>query len=44
MQFTLQPLHQLAMNYAECEEMIYACQKAGVPLFVDYYRRELPQR
>ncbi len=31
----------MAMNFAECEEMIAACQKAGVPLFVAYYRRAL---
>jgi predicted dehydrogenase len=29
----------MARNYAECQEMISACKKAGVPLFVAYYRR-----
>lgn len=32
----------MARNYEECEEMITACEKAGVPLFVAYYRRTLP--
>jgi predicted dehydrogenase len=32
----------MARNYAECERMIEACEKAGVPLFVAYYRRQLP--
>ena len=32
----------MARTYAECEEMIAACDKAGVPLFVAYYRRTLP--
>lgn len=32
----------MALNYAECEEMIYACEQAGVPLYVAYYRRALP--
>ena len=29
----------MARNYAECQEMISACRKAGVPLYVAYYRR-----
>ncbi|MDA1142079.1 MAG: Gfo/Idh/MocA family oxidoreductase [Planctomycetota bacterium] len=29
----------MAMNYAECQEMIAACEDAGVPLYVAYYRR-----
>lgn len=29
----------MARNYAECLEMIRAFEKAGVPLFVAYYRR-----
>ncbi|MFB3167855.1 Gfo/Idh/MocA family oxidoreductase [Neobacillus sp. 179-C4.2 HS] len=29
----------MARNYAECQEMIVACEKAGVPLYVAYYRR-----
>lgn len=33
----------MAMNHAECEEMIQACQVAGVPLWVAYYRRGLPK-
>jgi predicted dehydrogenase len=32
----------MARNYQECLEMIEACEKAGVPLFVAYYRRMLP--
>ncbi len=31
----------MALNSAECDLMIAACQKAGVPLFVAYYRRRL---
>jgi predicted dehydrogenase len=33
----------MGMNFAECQEMIEACQSAGVPLFVAYYRRSLPR-
>ncbi|MDD3715702.1 MAG: Gfo/Idh/MocA family oxidoreductase [Candidatus Marinimicrobia bacterium] len=33
----------MARNYAECREMLRACRTAGVPLFVAYYRRMLPQ-
>lgn len=33
----------MALNFAECEEMIAACKTAGVPLFVAYYRRALPR-
>lgn len=32
----------MALNYDECKRMIQACEKAGVPLFVAYYRRCLP--
>ncbi|MDI1322002.1 MAG: Gfo/Idh/MocA family oxidoreductase [Algoriphagus sp.] len=32
----------MARNHAECLEMIDICEKAGVPLFVAYYRRALP--
>ncbi|EXX89158.1 oxidoreductase [Paenibacillus darwinianus] len=32
----------MACTYAECLDMIEACERAGVPLFVAYYRRELP--
>ncbi|MCO6452299.1 MAG: Gfo/Idh/MocA family oxidoreductase [Caldilineales bacterium] len=31
----------MALNYAECREMLSACREAGVPLFVAYYRRAL---
>jgi predicted dehydrogenase len=31
----------MAMNFAECQEMIEACRAAGVPLLVAYYRRAL---
>ncbi len=33
----------MGMNFAECQEMLEACQSAGVPLFVAYYRRSLPR-
>lgn len=33
----------MARTYAECREMLEACNEAGVPLFVAYYRRRLPQ-
>lgn len=32
----------MARTYQECQQMIDACSKAGVPLFVAYYRRALP--
>ena len=32
----------MARTYAECQQMIEACQSAGVSLFVAYYRRCLP--
>jgi predicted dehydrogenase len=32
----------MARTYQECLEMIEACENAGVPLFVAYYRRRLP--
>ncbi|UJF33475.1 Gfo/Idh/MocA family protein [Paenibacillus hexagrammi] len=31
----------MARNYSECVEMIEACEAAGVPLYVAYYRRGL---
>ncbi len=31
----------MALNFAECQEMLDACQRANVPLFVAYYRRGL---
>jgi predicted dehydrogenase len=33
----------MAMNFAECLQMIEACREAGVPLWVAYYRRMLPR-
>ncbi len=33
----------MARNYGECLEMIRAFEKAGVPLFVAYYRRSFPK-
>lgn len=33
----------MAMNAAECEEMVRASEACGVPLFVAYYRRRLPR-
>ena len=33
----------MATSVAECERMIAACEQAGVPLFVAYYRRALPR-
>lgn len=33
----------MARNFAEAKEMVQACQEAGVPLFVAYYRRGLPR-
>ncbi|PSR55614.1 oxidoreductase [Adhaeribacter arboris] len=32
----------MARTYAECQEMITACEEAQVPLFVAFYRRCLP--
>ncbi|MEO0340886.1 MAG: Gfo/Idh/MocA family oxidoreductase, partial [Bacteroidota bacterium] len=32
----------MATSYAACQRMITACAKAGVPLYVAYYRRMLP--
>ena len=32
----------MARNHGECLAMIDACHRAGVPLFVAYYRRALP--
>lgn len=29
----------MALNFAECQEMIAVCEEAGVPLYVAYYRR-----
>lgn len=33
----------MARTRAECDEMVAACARAGVPLFVAYYRRALPR-
>lgn len=33
----------MGLNSAECQAMRAACQAAGVPLFVAYYRRALPR-
>jgi predicted dehydrogenase len=33
----------MALNWADCQEMIAACQAARVPLWVGYYRRALPR-
>ncbi len=33
----------MALDYAECQQMIEACGAAKVPLFVAYYRRTLPR-
>jgi len=33
----------MAMNMAQCTEMLAACNEAQVPLWVAYYRRKLPR-
>lgn len=33
----------MARTYSECKIMVEACEKAGTPLFVAYYRRALPK-
>ena len=33
----------MGRTFAECQEMMAVCQRAGVPLFVAYYRRALPR-
>ena len=33
----------MALNVAECESMIEACERANVPLLIAYYRRALPR-
>ncbi|WP_066066805.1 Gfo/Idh/MocA family protein [Neobacillus soli] len=33
----------MALNFDECQEMITASKKAGVPLYVAYYRRAQPR-
>ena len=32
----------MARSYEECQNMVKTCQKTGVPLFIAYYRRALP--
>lgn len=32
----------MAVTHAACEEMVEACRRAGVKLFVGYYRRAMP--
>jgi predicted dehydrogenase len=32
----------MAMDHAQCQAMIAACERHGVPLFVAYYRRAMP--
>lgn len=32
----------MARTTAECQEMMNACKQAGVPLYIAYYRRRLP--
>ncbi|QHL86718.1 Gfo/Idh/MocA family oxidoreductase [Nibribacter ruber] len=32
----------MALNFAQCQQMVEACEAAQVPLFVAYYRRCLP--
>lgn len=32
----------MALNYAECQEMLRVSEETGMPLFVAYYRRSLP--
>jgi predicted dehydrogenase len=33
----------MGMSYAECKEMLDACEKAGTPIWVGYYRRAMPR-
>jgi 1,5-anhydro-D-fructose reductase (1,5-anhydro-D-mannitol-forming) len=33
----------MAMDHAECRDMVAVCERAGVPLFVAYYRRAMPR-
>ncbi len=33
----------MALTYAECRHMLTACSKAGVPLWIAYYRRAMPR-
>ena len=51
MEYTLKAIQQgkpvyvekpMALNYAECREMVRVAEEASIPLFVAYYRRCLP--
>jgi predicted dehydrogenase len=33
----------MAMDHAECRDMIAACERSGTPLYVAYYRRAMPR-
>ncbi len=33
----------MALSFDECQEMIDACETAGVPLWIAYYRRAMPR-
>jgi 1,5-anhydro-D-fructose reductase (1,5-anhydro-D-mannitol-forming) len=33
----------MAIDHAECRDMVAACDRAGIPLFVAYYRRAMPR-
>ncbi len=33
----------MALNYAECQEIIHACEKTNIPVFTAFYRRALPR-
>jgi predicted dehydrogenase len=33
----------MALDHAECRDMVAVCERAGIPLFVAYYRRALPR-
>src|SRR5260221_7527779 len=33
----------MALKFAQCQDMIAACEATGVPLFVAFYRRMLPR-
>lgn len=33
----------MALSFAECQEMMAACESAGVPLWIAYYRRAMPR-
>jgi 1,5-anhydro-D-fructose reductase (1,5-anhydro-D-mannitol-forming) len=33
----------MGLDHAECRDMVAACDRAGIPLFVAYYRRAMPR-